>query len=319
MSHLVLKASARLAAATCATMAFIATARAADSFRYVSNSGDNANPCTLARPCRSLQKAISVTPVGGELHILDSGFYGNNATVNKSMTIVGNGHTVTLGASIIIDKANAVVTIRRLTLNGEGGITSGIQTPHAAKVHIEHCLIYGYTGAGISAFLQATKLLISDTTVRDNGGDGLFASGAGGATLTIGNSRFEHNGGSGVVAGGLSTSIIRSVADGNGNDGFSFSSSAANLTSSSAAHNTGYGFSAGVTTQMTLESVVSRGNATGLCACTASSITRISNSVFTNNTIGISNVGVTETPGNNILRGNGTALAGSALTAIGGI
>jgi hypothetical protein len=92
MDHLFLKATARFTTLACATATYIATAQAADNFRYVSSSGNNANPCTLAKPCRSLQRGVQVTPAGGELRILDSGSYGNNATIKKTMTISGNGN-----------------------------------------------------------------------------------------------------------------------------------------------------------------------------------------------------------------------------------
>jgi hypothetical protein len=48
------------------------------------------------------------SPAGGEVQILNSGST-NNATVNKSLTISGGGHTVYLGTNIIINKAGAVV------------------------------------------------------------------------------------------------------------------------------------------------------------------------------------------------------------------
>ena len=95
--HAMLKiASALLALAACATLA--GPAPAADNTRYVSIAGKNTNPCTLAQPCKTLQRGIGLTPAGGELRILDSGFYGNNANIKKSLTITGNGHTVYLGA-----------------------------------------------------------------------------------------------------------------------------------------------------------------------------------------------------------------------------
>lgn len=118
-----LKAFALLSATTSMAMLPPTTASAAVVIRYVSVTGSNANPCTLAQPCRALQRAINKTPARSEVHILDSGFYGNNASINRSITIVGNGHTVSLGVPITIDGANAVVTIRNLTLAGGANST----------------------------------------------------------------------------------------------------------------------------------------------------------------------------------------------------
>ncbi|MPZ55877.1 MAG: hypothetical protein GEU91_05115, partial [Rhizobiales bacterium] len=96
------------AAVVCSTAAQAAD----DNTRYISITGNNANPCTLAKPCRSLQRGMVATPAGGEIRILDSGAYGNNATVRKSLTISGNGNTVYLGSPITVDKAGAVVALR---------------------------------------------------------------------------------------------------------------------------------------------------------------------------------------------------------------
>src|SRR5262245_51526848 len=99
-----------LTIAACAIAA--SSAQAADDTRYVSITGSDANACTLAAPCHTLQRGIDATPAGGELRVRDSGFYGSNATVSKSMTISGNGNTIFLDASIVIDDADAAVTLR---------------------------------------------------------------------------------------------------------------------------------------------------------------------------------------------------------------
>ena len=91
-------------AVAAAVTAACSAVQAADEVRYISTTGSNANPCTLARPCRSLQRAIGVTPAGGDIHILDSGFYGNNATIRKSLTISSNGNTVLLGNPVVINR-----------------------------------------------------------------------------------------------------------------------------------------------------------------------------------------------------------------------
>jgi hypothetical protein len=110
-------------------------ARAVDNTRYIGITGNNANPCTLAQPCRTFQRGINMTPEGGELRILDSGFYGNNATINKSLTITGNGNTVYLGAVLTINEADAVVALGGLVLNGQGTISAGVNIAAASAVH----------------------------------------------------------------------------------------------------------------------------------------------------------------------------------------
>jgi Right handed beta helix region len=312
-----LAAFALLFVASCSTAMVATAATAADTILYVSTTGSNANPCTLAKPCRSIQYAISKTPPGGELHVLDSGFYGNNATVNKSMTINGNGYTVTLGAPITVNSAGATVALRRLAINGQGSTARGIVIAAAGKVHIERCTVYGHTDTGIYA-QNADALSVTDTTSRDNGGDGLYVNASSTATLMVDNSHFENNGGSGVVTGQILGLISRSEAAGNALEGFAFSAGTMNVTSSSAVQNAGGGIFVNSTGGLALVDVVSRGNVTGLVVG-AGSTARISSSTFVNNATGIGNSGTVETRGNNTIRGNTANTAGNALSAIGGL
>jgi len=309
----------QLTTLACVTVNLAATAQASDSFRYVSIAGNNANPCTLAQPCRSIQRGIGVTPPGGTLHILDSGFYGNNATINKSMTISGNGNAIVLTTPITIDRANATVALRRLVLDGQASQSTGIAIDAAARVHIEHCLIYGYSSHGIFMSSTGTALFVSDTISRDNGQSGLNAFGSGTGSLMVDNSRFENNVFHGLVAGAIEATVTRSIAAGNGSSfngsGFLvFGGARMNVTSSTAVQNGSSGFDAG-DGEMTLESVVGRGNNTGLTVGSGQTA-RISNSSFTNNTTGVANGGTVETLTNNTIRGNVTNKSGNALTSV---
>jgi hypothetical protein len=160
-----------LAVAAGATIACSA-AYAADNTRYISITGNNANACTLAAPCRTLRRGIEATPAGGELRILDSGAYGSNAVIRKSLTISGNGNTVHLGKSVIVNDADAVVVLRGLTLNGQGAADNDIAIFNAATVHIERCVIQDAEGSGI--FIgSGGDLFVLDSIIRDNGFDGI--------------------------------------------------------------------------------------------------------------------------------------------------
>lgn len=172
-SHIV---RALLLAAVLAPAIAAGTAQAND-ISFVRTTGSNANPCTLAKPCRSLQRAIRATANSGEIRVLDSGFFGNNATIQKSLTITGNGHTVLLGAPITVRNAGAVVALRRLTLNGKGTISVGIFIEVADTVHIEDCVIYGFRSDGILADSGVDGVFVVRTTARDNGGAGLHVGG----------------------------------------------------------------------------------------------------------------------------------------------
>ena len=296
-------------------------AHAADNTRYVSINGKNTHPCTLALPCRTLQFAINVAPAGGEVQILDPGFYGNNANIKKSLTITGNGNTVYLGGILTIDRADAVVALRGLALDGQGSILHGINIVDAAKVHIERCVIHGFTSQGILSTATDVEVFVLDTISRDNGGSGfnLFNISTGGQRTTIDNSRFEGNGANGIIIQSGRATISRSIASNNASDGIvsHIAPVTVAVRETTVAHNGNDGFTArGL---MTVDSSVAFGNFRGLSGSNLSgSLARISNSTFTGNVAGIvTSGGVVETRSNNTVEGNTTDVSG-ALTPITG-
>jgi len=321
MFHRVLAASLWLVSLASTAVVFTAAAPAADNIRYVSAAGNNANNCKLATPCRSLQRGINRTPVGGELRILDSGDYGANGNIGKSMTISGNGHTVFVANGIVIDNADAVVKLRNLVLDGQGTNVAGISIVAAAAVHIERCVVSNFADDGIVSAASGVEVFVLDTISRDNGGDGLIDQAIGSSSrLTIDNSRFENNGFHGIrVLGGKAT-ISRSTASGNGGSGIVAVGASVNINSTTAAQNIDHGFLASGASRIMIESSVAHGNGgNGLFVFTGGTA-RISNSTFTDNTTGIDNTGTVETRENNTVRDNSSSdLSGNALTPIGGI
>jgi hypothetical protein len=300
--------------AACAVVASSA-AQAVDNTRYVSINGSNANACSLAAPCLTLQRGINMTPAGGELRILDSGFYGNNATVNRSMTISGNGNTVFLGAEITIDSADAMVVLRDLTLNGQGAIANDIHIVAAAAVHIERCVIHNFTRQGINLVAAAVEIFVVGSVSRDNGLDGLRVDA--GNLLTVENSRFDNNGTNGVFVFGSYGTIRRSSVSGNRSFGI-VGRGFVSVISTTATHNgtTGFQVTEG---SMTVDSSLASGNGHAGLVTDTTAIARISNSTFTGNSSGIINTNIIETRRNNTVRGNGTDLQGNVLTPIGGV
>jgi hypothetical protein len=178
-----------LASAACVT-AVCSAAQAADNTRYVQTTGDDANPCSLAQPCRSLQRGIAQTPNGGELRILNSGAYGKHANITRSITITGGGNTIFLGGILTIDQASAVVTLRDLTIDGQGTINEGVHILNSTAVHIERCELHGFTGDGIFVDGAGNKAFVIDSIARDNAGDGLRVAAG---TAVISNSTFVNN------------------------------------------------------------------------------------------------------------------------------
>jgi hypothetical protein len=305
-----------LAAAT--PVAHPVPASAADNARYISINGNNDNNCSLTAPCRTLQRGIKMTPAGGELRILDSGSYGG-ATINRSMTLSGNGNTVFLDSPLTINSAEAVVALRGLVLNGQGTATSGILISEAATVHVERCVIHGFAQHGINALATGIELFVLDTISRDNGFDGLRIAGFSTSRLTVDNSRFDGNGNSGIgITAGRGT-ISRSTASRNASSGIFAEGAGVSIIATVSAHNGNHGFFASLNSSVIVESSLAQAN--GMAGVFVGSATaRISNSTFTSNSTGVHNNGTLETRQNNTVRGNTTNVAGNnALTNIGGI
>ncbi len=284
-----------------AMLAFVIDAtpvQAQSTIVYVSASGNNSNSCTFALPCRTLQKAVNVVPSGGVVQVLNSAGYGN-LTIAKFVTISGGGHTVALGTRIRINSASAVVVLRDFAMNGLRIGGSGILISNATAIHIVNVEVENYPGDGIRLNGANTKLFVADSVSRYNGSHGLFVNGGGSTpALTVGNSGFENNAGNGLwVDGGT-----------------------ANVTWTTAANNSGAGYAVGGAGELTLESSVARGNANGSNAqglfVSSTGTARISNSVFTNNDVGIHNNGTLLTRQNNTVSGNGTDLIGPPTTLL---
>ncbi len=107
----------------------------AQSFRaYLSVSGSDGNPCTVAAPCRLLPAALNAIAPGGEVWMLDSANY-NSGTVaiTKSATILaipgvvgsfvafGGGPALTISGAVTVTLRNVVIA-NNVTNPGTDGI-----------------------------------------------------------------------------------------------------------------------------------------------------------------------------------------------------
>jgi hypothetical protein len=283
--------------------------------RYVASYGTHDNPCTRAAPCRTLQRAINRTPAGGELIILDSGDYGNGATIDEPITISANGITATIGGSIAIDVPAGSVVLRGLTLNGVGTGANGIEiaTGASVQVSVEECTIQGF-GYGLRVNTEAYPMLVvADTVIRNNSQGGLYFQTGTPGLLVVENSRFENNGADGIEVRAGEASITRSVVSGNGGDGVRVTfGGETNLTWTTVENNGGSGLrmSGG---QMTLERAVSRGNGEGLTV-TNSGTGRVSNSLIEHNGVDMS-----VESGSLLTRGNNNMGIDAPLTPLEGL
>jgi len=310
----------RLYAALLAAALISGGAQAA-AMRVVSTAGNDANPCTVKKPCRTLQRGADATPAGGTLVVRDSGSFGNSLTIAKSITIAADGVAASLGGpGTVTINTNTVVTLRGLLLNGGNKGATGIHITNASAVHIERCTIERYAGAGIFHDQGNTDLFITDTVSRDNGGDGLFVNGSGTAvTVAIDNSRFENNGDDGIDIDTAESAVTRTLVARNGDKGIEQDSGSMDIAWSTAAHNADAGILVQDIGRMTLESSVSRGNGGDGLHVAFLSIAVISNNVMTRNARGITAFGDVNTRGNNTVTQNNAANQGNPLDPLAGI
>ena len=299
--------AARLFAAVSAAFLF-STVSEAQTITYVSAVGNDANPCNvITAPCRTLQRGINTVLAGGEVRLLTS--LQGNAVITKSLSIAGDG--ATLVGTIVVNSASAVVTLRGLALDGFNGFANGVDIDAAAVVQIQDCTIERYVSNGILLEATATaELFVTGSAVRNNGVNGLKTNGTT-SKLTVETSQVENNGEDGIDVSAIESTISRVVSSANGGDGIEQNLGRMNVTDTTAANNAVAGFR--TSGELTLKSVVGRGNSFGLFVSTTGATARISESVFTNNGTGLEVTvgGTLLTLGNNVVDGNTAETSGT--------
>jgi parallel beta-helix repeat protein len=207
---------------------FAATGAATTAQRtFVASYGNDANPCSIAAPCRGFTRAIKQSSASGEVIVLDSAGYGV-VTITKAVSIIAPagiyaGISVFSGDGVTVNAPGAVVVLRGLSINGQGG-TFGIHLLDAARVRIESCVISNMSGSGIHLVSSGTETIVLDTIVRDNGfGIVVLRTGA----VVLDHVRSEHNAAQGLSISAppssptLKAAVSNSLFAGNGLDGIS--------------------------------------------------------------------------------------------------
>jgi hypothetical protein len=216
-------------------------AQAQASRTWVSGVGDDANPCSRTAPCKTFAGTISKTATNGEINCLDPGGFGA-LTITKSITI--DCHEIfssvlvagTNGIVIAFDNfagtdTHKTVRLRNINFNGIAEGLSGIlilggTSSAGSAVIIEDCVIDGFFASNARGIDDSRsnggKLIVTNTTVRDNGGAGvsvLPASGSANIQVLLNNVR-AYNNGTGAQFGNLTRVMIdQSAFDGNSGAG----------------------------------------------------------------------------------------------------
>jgi hypothetical protein len=162
-----------------------APANALNGRSFVSPSGSDSNPCTLALPCRNLQAALFQTNPGGEIAVLGTAGYSGGATltIDRAISIVNPGAfeagiSPPSGAIGIVINAGPTdaVSLRGLTIDGQGAGLTGIQFNTGKSLTIANCIVKNLTGHGINFNWGGTtsgNFNVSNTYVANNGGNGV--------------------------------------------------------------------------------------------------------------------------------------------------
>jgi hypothetical protein len=267
----------------------VAVAGAQASRTWVSGVGDDANPCSRTAPCKTFAGAISKTAAGGEIDALDPGGFGA-VTITKAITIDGGGNLASVlvsGTNGIVVSAGAsdVVTIRNVAVNGIGAGLNGIRFLSGGALHVERCVIFGFTGVGIDAEpAGASQLYVLDTVVRDNDGGGILIRPGAYAGGSLDGVRLDGNLYGARAESNANVTIRNSVASGNV-AGFQ-------------------AVSTGAAAEMNLENSSAVNNGTGVATTGGAALIIISNATIMSNSLGIN--GNVYSFGNNRIFANGT-------------
>ncbi len=93
-----------------ATVSPTPTSIVASGTYYVSTSGNDANACTQAAPCKTITRGISVA-LNGNVVIVLAGEYRENVNVNKPITLKAQGRVVINGAGLPVQNGGGVINI----------------------------------------------------------------------------------------------------------------------------------------------------------------------------------------------------------------
>jgi hypothetical protein len=223
---------------------------------------------------------------------------------------------------VTISTAGVKVVLRGLTINGMGG-TNGIYMDNGASLTVDHCVVSNFPGGRGLYVGTAAQVAVLDSLMTGSSDGAFFLNGA---TATVSRSRFLANSNMGLRAdqGGAGTttiSVIQSEASGNHDRGvyaYAHAGGALRLDIRDSVLNGNadgvFAISGSGTLQVSVSSSLVSGNIFNGMAVdgTGATLTAGGNTV-TSNGYGLNqgSSGVFESAGDNIVRGNTTASAGS--------
>jgi hypothetical protein len=140
--------------------------------------GSDSNNCSRTTPCRTFAHAVTMTPVWGQVSVVDPGDYGS-VTLSQSITIDG-GNMVTnvtqSGTSITVQAGTGIVQLRNMSLHGNGA-TTGINYVSGGQLVVENVKVNGYGGFCVNVGLSGSGT--SDFVIKDSSIDNCSSVGIG--------------------------------------------------------------------------------------------------------------------------------------------
>jgi hypothetical protein len=188
---------------------------------FVASTGNDANACTLAAPCRSFGAAIAQVMPAGIVAVLDSAGYGP-VDVNMSVSIIAPegvyaGITVAptgFQSGVFISVGNFNVTLRGLTISGSNGDPDGILAENSGTLNVDSCIISN-TARGIYVSASGPlKLSVRDTVIRDPSQEGMIISGGSGLVQgVVDHVHVDRAGASGIAVSSTTNVEVRNVVE----------------------------------------------------------------------------------------------------------
>jgi hypothetical protein len=219
--------------AACGLLVGTATAQSANE-TWVSGTGSDVGTCPITAPCRTFAYAHGQTAAQGAINVLTSGNFGP-VFITKAISIVAAGVEAVIntphgGCSCGIGinaPANAIISLRGLTIDMRGTTNSGISFGTGRALHVSDSVIRKSFNGFNFIPSAAAELYVTDSVIADSTSTGMLINpqGSAGVKVAIERVRVDKGVNQGiwfrgdVTTGAINGTVRDSVVSGYGNIG----------------------------------------------------------------------------------------------------
>jgi hypothetical protein len=228
----IVRTTAKLWLVALAFVSFVAPV-SAQNVVFLANppAGDNANPCSFASPCQTLNIAIDGTSLasGGQVTCAQGTAFGGTFPAGQSVTVDCPGVFVPNQTGIGVQSNGTVVKVRNLTFNGQfagnGSDGASITAGSGSALIFENCVFENFSGTAIQIAANGPYTLILRNVRMVNNGAGVVLKPASGGSIkaTLDHVTISLNNGGGIKVdttnGAVALDITDSVISNNGGNG----------------------------------------------------------------------------------------------------